>query len=89
MNVLDQKQENWVYPCKPQFFYIKVGFTGVYISWTCISDDFRIFTMKGILLFTTTLLLYVQETKTTFSPNGLFHTLRKLAHAIYSDFLRL
>ena len=38
MYVLDQKQENYVYPCKPQFFYIKVGFTGVYISRTCFPD---------------------------------------------------
>ena len=28
-----------VYPCIPQFFYIKVGFTGVYISGTCFPDD--------------------------------------------------
>ena len=28
MYVLDQKQGNKVYPCKPQFFYIKVGFNG-------------------------------------------------------------
>ena len=28
MYVLDQKYENWVYPCKPQFYYIKVGFCG-------------------------------------------------------------
>ena len=25
-------------PCIPQFFYIKVGFKGVYISRTCFSD---------------------------------------------------
>ena len=24
-----------IYPCKPQFFYIKVGFMGVYITRTC------------------------------------------------------
>ena len=36
-----------VYPCKPQFYYIKVGCKGVYIIrtcypdvWTCYPDDF-------------------------------------------------
>ena len=28
-----------VYPCIPQFCYIKVGFEGVYISRTCFPDD--------------------------------------------------
>ena len=27
-----------VYPCKPQFFHIKVGFKGVFIAWTCFPD---------------------------------------------------
>ena len=27
-----------VYPCKPQFYYIKVGCKGVYITWTCFHD---------------------------------------------------
>ena len=27
-----------VYPCKPQFYYIKVGFKGVKIIWACFSD---------------------------------------------------
>ena len=38
MYVLEQKQENKVYPLKPQFFYIKVGFEGVYIARTCFPD---------------------------------------------------
>ena len=38
MYVLDQKQENKVYPLKPQFFYIKVGFEGVYIPRRCSPD---------------------------------------------------
>ena len=25
-------------PCKPQFLYIKVGFKGIYFSWTCYPD---------------------------------------------------
>ena len=28
-----------VYPCIPQFYYIKVGFKGVYYSWTCFPDE--------------------------------------------------
>ena len=28
-------EQNNVYPCKPQFYYIKVGFKGVCITWTC------------------------------------------------------
>ena len=27
-----------VYPCKPQFYYIKVGCKGVYHTWTCYHD---------------------------------------------------
>ena len=27
------------YPCIPQFCYIKVGFKGVFIAWTCFTDD--------------------------------------------------
>ena len=27
-----------VYPCKPQFYYIKVGCKGVYITRTCLHD---------------------------------------------------
>ena len=29
-----------VYPYKPQFYYIKVGCKGLYITWTCLHDDF-------------------------------------------------
>ena len=30
--------KNNVYPCKPQFYYIKVGFKGVKIIWACFRD---------------------------------------------------
>ena len=33
------KKKN-VYPCKPQFYYMKVGCKGVYITWACYHDDF-------------------------------------------------
>ena len=27
-----------VYPCEPQFYFIKVGCKRVYIIWTCLHD---------------------------------------------------
>ena len=30
-----------VYPCTPQFYYIKVGFEGVIIAWTGFPDVLR------------------------------------------------
>ena len=36
---LEQKYEKYVYPCIPQFYYIKVGFKGVIIAPTCFPDD--------------------------------------------------
>ena len=38
-HVLSKNKKNNVYPCKPQFYYIKVGFKGVKI----ISSDFKLF----------------------------------------------
>ena len=32
------KKNRYTYPCKPQYFYMKVGFNGVYFSWTCFPD---------------------------------------------------
>ena len=32
------KNEKIVYPCMPQFCYVKVGFKGAYIAWTCYPD---------------------------------------------------
>ena len=37
--VLSRNKKNNVYPCKPQFYYIKVGFMGVKIILTCFRDD--------------------------------------------------
>ena len=33
-----RNKENNVYPCKPQFFYIKVGLKGVKIIQVCFRD---------------------------------------------------
>ena len=36
---LSRNEKNNVYPCKPQFYYIKVGFKGVKIKYACFRDD--------------------------------------------------
>ena len=35
---LSRNKKNNVYPCKPQFYYIKVGFKGVKITQACFRD---------------------------------------------------
>ena len=35
---LSRNQKNKVYPCKPQFYYIQVGFMGVKIISACFRD---------------------------------------------------
>ena len=32
------KKNRYVYPCIPQFYYVKVGYNGVFIAWTCFPD---------------------------------------------------
>ena len=41
-----KNKKNRYTPHIPQFFYIKVGFKGVYISRTCFPDDGHVFVMK-------------------------------------------
>ena len=41
--------KNNVYPCKPQFYYIKVGFKGVKIISACFRDDSGIVAMASIM----------------------------------------
>ena len=36
---LSRNKKNNVYPCKPRFYYIKVGFKGVSIIKACFRDD--------------------------------------------------
>ena len=38
---LAEIRKNNVYPCKPQFYYIKVGFKGVNIIWACFRDGLK------------------------------------------------
>ena len=33
------KNKEIVYPCKPQFYYIKVGCKGLFVTRTCFRDD--------------------------------------------------
>ena len=35
---MNKNMKNNVYPCKPQFYYIKVGFKGVRIIKACFRD---------------------------------------------------
>ena len=35
------KNKKKVYPCKPQFYYIKVGCKGVFVTRTCFRDGIR------------------------------------------------
>ena len=35
---LSKNKKNNVYPCKPQFYYIKVGFKGVILIYACFRD---------------------------------------------------
>ena len=35
---LSRNKKNNVYPCKPQFYYIKMGFKGVKIIQVCFHD---------------------------------------------------
>ena len=40
--ILRRNKKNNLYPCKPQFYYIKVGFIGVKIILVCFRDDVSI-----------------------------------------------
>ena len=35
---LSRNDKNQVYPCKPQFYHIKMGFKGVKIIYVCLRD---------------------------------------------------
>ena len=47
---LSRNKKNNVYPCKPQFYYIKVGFKGAKIIWVCFRDD-KLFLLKENVVF--------------------------------------
>ena len=65
---LSRNKKNSVYPCKPQFYHIKVGFNGVNIIQACFRDVITIllasfgkiffawrFTLNDYILFWLTL----------------------------------
>ena len=43
---LSRNKANNVYPCEPQFYYIKVGFKGVKIIKVCFRDVHNFFYIK-------------------------------------------
>ena len=51
------KNKKKVYPCKPQFYYIKVGCKGVLVTRTCFRDVPR---YKGVIPNLLTYGLYFQ-----------------------------
>ena len=44
---LSKYKKNNVYPCKPQFYYIKVGFKGVKLIQACFGDATVAFFLTG------------------------------------------
>ena len=38
------------YPCKPQFYYIKVGCKGVFTTWTCCPDDGSLWRLVALIV---------------------------------------
>ena len=44
---LSKNKKKKVYPSIPQFYYIKVGFKGVFIARTCFPDGKRKWTSSG------------------------------------------
>ena len=46
---LSRNKKNNVYPCKPQFYYIKVGFKGVRIILACFRDVISVVEVALIL----------------------------------------
>ena len=49
---LNRNKKITVYPCKPQFYYIKVGFKGVKTIQACFGDAWANSTSSGILTWT-------------------------------------
>ena len=44
---MSRNKKNNVYPCKPQFYYIKEGFKGVKIVQACFRDEDTFFFLFG------------------------------------------
>ena len=90
---LSRNKKNNVYPCKPQFYYIKVGFKGVKIIWACFRDVEKCVLSRAMAKKSTFLSLSVLTQQTTngcfvsiFPENRIWHW-RQLAWNIKSCFL--
>ena len=53
-----------VYPCKPQFYYIKVGCKGVFVTRTCFRDVF-VNLVKITILFILTNFIQLETIETS------------------------
>ena len=47
--ILSRNKRNNIYPSKPQFYYIKMGFKGVKVIWVCFRDDSAVSIFFGLL----------------------------------------
>ena len=59
-----KNKKNRYTPCKPHFFYIKMGFKGVYITWTCYPDveiDTNLSKKHDIYLFDTITVKHLEK----------------------------
>ena len=63
---LNRYKENDVYPCTPQFYYIKVGLKWVKIIWGCFRDDmeYGCFILRCVISFYQFELQKMREKKT-------------------------
>ena len=41
-SMFSSKNKKKVYPCEPQFYYIKVGCKGVFVARTCFHDETKV-----------------------------------------------
>ena len=55
-------KKNNVYPCKPQLYYIKVGFKGVKIIYACFHDGLNLCpSYGGVSLLANVITVHIQE----------------------------
>ena len=80
---LSRNKKNNVYPCEPQFYYIKVGFKGVKITYVCFRDDLTgMHTLRALyvsftrkIVFVTSCLLFCTILDYTHGNNFAFYLL--------------
>ena len=62
---LSRNKNNNAYPCKPQFYYIKVGFKGVNIIWACFRDEDHLWQLSAGMLRRSSKALYFNVPRTS------------------------